>query len=71
MLSDYRTKAGAVARRYRRVSWRVEDGRTIVRLKLEANQSVFVVFREHTAKTSEEVPVPQESLFTQLDGEWE
>lgn len=54
-----------------RVSWRIEQGHTVVPLELQANQSVFVVFRERTDKKAEQVAVPEERFVASIDGDWQ
>ena len=53
------------------VSWRMENERTFVRLHLEANQSVFVVFRAPTPNKEEFLPVPRHETISLLNGRWE
>jgi hypothetical protein len=53
------------------VSWRAASGRTVVSLDLEANQSVFVVFRKSTSETAGAVQVGKELLLAHLDGDWQ
>jgi hypothetical protein len=53
------------------VSWQAENGRTIVPIELHPYQSVFVVFREPTKRTSERYTAPIETREIQLEGNWE
>jgi hypothetical protein len=53
------------------VSWRIEAGRTIVPLDLYAHQSVFVVFRDPTEKTAEDISFPQERTIATVKGDWQ
>lgn len=53
------------------VSWRVEEGKwTVVPLELYANQSLFIVFREPTSKTAEQVVISKDRIVTTIDGDW-
>ena len=54
-----------------RVSYRTESGRTIVPLRLEPNESVFVVFRELATAPSAAVPERRETRLTTLEGKWD
>jgi hypothetical protein len=54
-----------------RVSYRTERGRTIVPLRLEAEDAVFIVFREPTTTEARTVPVPVSSTAATIDGPWE
>jgi hypothetical protein len=53
------------------VSYRIEAGRTIVPLPLEAQDAVFVVFREPTTVAERRLPVPTRSVVATLDGPWQ
>lgn len=53
------------------VSWRIEQGHTVIRLKLAANESLFVVFREPTEKLAEQLHLPEEHLIARIDGDWQ
>lgn len=52
------------------VSWRIEQGHTVVPLSLSANESVFVVFLEDTDKTAGQAPVYEEHLVAMLAVDW-
>ncbi len=52
------------------VSWRIENGRTIVPLHLGADDAVFVLFRHPTTKTSETVTQPARTDLMALDNGW-
>jgi hypothetical protein len=52
------------------VSYRIEDGRTVVPLDLIANDALFVVFREPTAKTAETRPPRALKPVATIDGDW-
>ena len=51
-------------------SYRTEAGRTIVPLQLEAQDAVFVVFREPSMVTERHVPIPTRHAVATLDGPW-
>ena len=53
------------------VSWRQQSGRTVVPLRLEPYQSVFVVFRKPAAQPEREVPPPVETELATLGGGWD
>jgi hypothetical protein len=52
------------------VTWRLEGGRTVVRLSLHAHESVFVVFREATERDAEAVPAPKDHPILSIEGCW-
>jgi hypothetical protein len=52
-------------------SYRVANGRTIVPLRLEANEALFVVFRGRATTPSRTVPVPVETALAKVEGAWE
>lgn len=52
------------------VSYRIENGRTIVPLKLEPFDAVFVLFRQSTARTSQTIPEPVSRVLTEFHGPW-
>ncbi len=52
------------------VSYRIENGRTTVPLQLEANESVFVVFRQPASEQAATVPNRQEAPLATLEGAW-
>lgn len=52
------------------VSFRTEGDVTVVPLDLEAEESVFVVFREPTAERGRTVSTPSYQALAQLDGAW-
>jgi len=53
------------------VSWRIEQGRTVVPLDLSANESLFVVFRDRSDKAGEQVAARHESLIITIGGDWQ
>jgi hypothetical protein len=52
-------------------SFRVEAGRTIVPLQLEAQGAVFIVFREPTAAMERRLPAASRHVVANLDGPWQ
>lgn len=52
-------------------SYRMEDGRTIVTLKLAPYDAVFVVFRRATSERSHVVPEPMLENLAGITGPWE
>lgn len=52
------------------VSWRVEDGSTVVSLNLAAQESAFVVFRKETSLRSGTVAAPQTVPVAGLQAPW-
>jgi hypothetical protein len=52
-------------------SYRIEAGRTIVTLPLEAQDAVFVVFRQAATNAERRLPVPIRSVVTALEGPWQ
>jgi len=53
------------------LSYSMENGRTIVPLKLEPNDAVFVMFRRSAAAQSRVIPEPAAKTLSTLDGPWE
>jgi hypothetical protein len=53
------------------VSYRIENGRTTVPLRLAANESVFVVFREPVSTMSANVPARRETPVATVQGAWD
>jgi len=53
------------------VSYRIENGRTLVPLELEANESVFVVFRQATSIQAVNIPQPSAEVLAALSGGWD
>jgi hypothetical protein len=53
------------------VPWRIENGQTVVRLDLYANQSLFIVFREAMDKREEQLPLREHRIIARLDGDWQ
>jgi hypothetical protein len=52
-------------------SYRIENGRTQLPLRLAANESVFVVFRQSAAEQTFTVPTRSETTIATLDGAWD
>lgn len=52
-------------------SYKIENNRTTVPLRLVPNDAVFVVFSRKAAATSRTIPQPIKKLLTTLDGTWE
>jgi hypothetical protein len=53
------------------VSYRTQNGRTTVPLALDANESVFVVFRQAASAPSAAVPPRHETRLATVDGSWD
>jgi hypothetical protein len=53
------------------VSYRTENGRTLIPLDLAANDAIFVVFRRSTAATSVRIALPRPEWLADIDGPWE
>jgi len=51
-------------------SYRTEAGRTVVTLPLEAQDAVFVVFRQATTVAERRVPIPTRDVVATLEGPW-
>ncbi len=51
-------------------SYRMEGGRTIVPLRLEPSETVFVVFRKAASAPSRRLPVPVETALATVEGPW-
>lgn len=54
----------------RPLAWRVEQGRTIVRLDFDPDGSAFVLFRTPAAATRGEIAAPAETPLLDLDKGW-
>lgn len=52
------------------LSYRIENGRTRVALEIEAEKSVFVVFREDAEKSSAQFPVRELKPIAAIDRDW-
>ena len=52
-------------------SYRIANGRTIVPLRLQPYEAVFVVFRKPAAAPSRTLPVWTETPLATVDGPWE
>jgi hypothetical protein len=52
------------------VSYRIEDGRTVVSLDLTAGEAVFVVFRKPATAPAATVPTPAITTVARMDGPW-
>jgi hypothetical protein len=50
--------------------YRIADGRTTVRLRLDPNEAVFVVFRKPATAQSRALPRQAETRIATLDGAW-
>ncbi|MGJ5817256.1 glycosyl hydrolase [Paludibaculum fermentans] len=53
------------------VSYRIENGRTTLPLRLEGNESVFVVFRRPAVTQRLTVPAQAQTKLATLEGAWE
>lgn len=53
------------------LSYRIENGETLVQLALDANGAVFVVFREATDANSMAIPAPTTRTLAVLKGAWD
>lgn len=53
------------------LSYRIEENRTVVPLKLQPHDAVFVVFRQPTTVRSRVVPEYEAKLLTVLEGPWD
>jgi (4-O-methyl)-D-glucuronate---lignin esterase len=51
--------------------YRIENGRTIVPLRLDPNDAVFVVFRKAAIAPSRALPVPAETTLASITGAWD
>ena len=51
-------------------SFRIIDNRTIVPVKLDPDESVFIVFRENTKEKYRKVPLYSESVIAEINGPW-
>ena len=51
-------------------AYRVQDGRTIVPLRLEVDDAVFVVFRKAAAASSRALPPAADAPLATIDGPW-
>jgi len=54
----------------RAVSYRIEDGETIIPMELASDDSIFVLFREDNVAASADVPVANPVLAANVTGEW-
>lgn len=54
----------------RPLAWRIEQGRTIVRLDFDPDGSAFVLFRTPAAAIRGEIAAPAETLLLDLDKGW-
>jgi hypothetical protein len=52
-------------------SYRIEGGRTIVPLKLEPHDAVFVVFRTATSETRRVIAEPLQEIIANVQGPWD
>lgn len=52
------------------LSYRIENGRTVVPLDLEPLGSAFIVFRQPATESSRSLPVPTESPVLTVNGPW-
>jgi len=53
------------------VSYRTENGRTIVPLRLDPNDAVFVVFRKASAAPAQALPLKAETRVGTVQGSWD
>ena len=53
------------------VSYKIENGRTTVPLQLDANGSVFVIFRQPASTPTDTIPTPHATKLATLDGSWD
>jgi hypothetical protein len=53
-----------------RASYRIRDGRTVVPLRLDPYEAVFVVFRKPAVTPSRTLPKPVESPVATVEGAW-
>jgi hypothetical protein len=53
------------------LSYRIENGRTIIPLSLEPNDAVFVVFRESLVARERSISEPTRTVLSQLSGPWD
>jgi hypothetical protein len=53
------------------ISYRTENGRTIVPLRLDPNDAVFVVFRKASAAPAQALPLKAETRLGTVQGSWE
>ncbi len=51
-------------------SYRIADERTLVPLRLAANEAVFVVFRRKAEVRSRNIPLPMETNVSGIEGPW-
>ena len=52
-------------------AYRIANGRTIVPLRLDPSDAVFVVFRRPTTETSHAIPAPVETKLGSVNGSWD
>lgn len=53
------------------VSWRIENGRTIIPLNFESWEAYFIVFGDKTSKTNFELPATREEIMTTISSPWQ
>jgi hypothetical protein len=53
------------------VSWRIENGRTVVPLEFEPWGAFFIIFKENTNEKSAILPVATEAEIAQIGGPWQ
>lgn len=53
------------------ISWRVEDGRTLIPLDFAPWEAFFIVFEGETGESEHEVPEPIQTDLVTLSGPWE
>jgi hypothetical protein len=51
--------------------YKIENGRTVIPLRLDPNDAVFVVFRRAAAALSRALPVPAETTLASVTGAWD
>ncbi len=52
------------------VSYLIKNNRTIVPVRLESNEAVFVVFRKKTKEQIRTIPTPTETVVTEINNSW-
>ncbi len=55
----------------KQVSWKINNGRTIIPLSFESWEAYFVVFKDRTGETHFELPVIHEEAVQTISGPWQ